>query len=79
MPLTPRSFGQEHHGLDRPAVAFWDVHELADAEHSDVGDHIVVTHATTDELQVRIRRAARTSLGISWLCFDGMNRQHGRV
>jgi pyrroloquinoline-quinone synthase len=70
---------QKHYGLSEKDVAFWDVHELADAEHSDVGDHIVVKHATTDELQDRIRRAVRTSLGMWWQFFDGMDREYGRV
>lgn len=65
---------QKHYGLSEPEVAFWDVHELADAEHSEVGDHIVVTHATTDELQGGIRRAVETSLGMWWQFFDGMDR-----
>jgi pyrroloquinoline-quinone synthase len=68
-----------HYGLSRSAVAFWDVHELADAEHSDVGDHIVVRHATTEEAQERIRRAVRTSLGMWWQFFEGMDREYGRL
>ncbi len=70
---------QKHYGLSESAVAFWDVHELADAEHSDVGDHIVVKHATTEELQARIRAAVRTSLAMWWLFFDGMDREYGRL
>ncbi len=66
---------QKHYGLSEAEVAFWDVHELADAEHSDVGDHIVVKHATTDELQAAIRRAVHTSLGMWWQFFDGMDRE----
>src|SRR5205823_15109622 len=46
---------QKNYGLDEAQVAFWDVHELADAEHSDVGDHIVIKGATTPESQDRIR------------------------
>lgn len=70
---------QRHYGLSKPAVAFWDVHELADAEHSDVGDHIVARHATTDEMQTGIRDAVRTSLRMWWLFFDDMDRAYGRV
>jgi pyrroloquinoline-quinone synthase len=70
---------QRHYGLSEPAVAFWDVHELADAEHSDVGDHIVVKYATTEEIQGRIRAAVRTSLGMWWQFFDGVDREYGRV
>jgi pyrroloquinoline-quinone synthase len=68
---------QKHYGLSETEVAFWDVHELADAEHSDVGDHIVVRHATTDELQGRIRRAVKTSLGMWWQFFEGMDDRYG--
>jgi pyrroloquinoline-quinone synthase len=69
---------QRHYGLSKAAVAFWDVHELADAEHSDVGDHIVVRHATTDQLQAGIRDAVRTSLKMWWLFFDDIDRAYGQ-
>jgi len=68
---------EKHYGLDRAAVAFWDVHELADAEHADVGDHIVVRYATTAERQQAIREAVRTSLAMWWQFFDGMDRAFG--
>jgi len=68
---------QKHYGLSETEVAFWDIHELADAEHSDVGDHIVVKHATTEELQRRVRQAVRTSLGMWWQFFEGMAERHG--
>ncbi len=63
---------EKQYGLDREAVAFWDVHEEADKDHSDVGDHIVVQHATSDELQERTRRAVNESLAMWWQFFDGM-------
>ncbi len=80
---VPGAFGpfarglERHYGLSREAVAFWDVHEVADREHSDVGDHIVVRHATTDELQSRITAAVRTSLEMWWQFFDGMDLAYG--
>jgi len=70
---------QRHYGLTKTAVAFWDIHELADAEHSDVGDHIVVRHATTDVVQAGIRDAVQTSLRMWWLFFDDMDRAYGRT
>jgi pyrroloquinoline-quinone synthase len=70
---------ERHYGLSRDAVAFWDVHELADAEHSDVGDHIVVAEATTGELQARIREAVRTSLGMWRQFFDGIEQRYARA
>ena len=68
---------QKQYGLSEREVAFWDVHELADAEHSDVGDHIVVKHGTTDDLQARIQRAVKTSLGMWWQFFEGMDDRYG--
>jgi pyrroloquinoline-quinone synthase len=66
---------ERHYGLSKSAVAFWDVHEIADAEHSDVGDHIVIKHAATDEVQEGIRRAVRTSLGMWWQFFAGIEQE----
>ncbi|MGH7818288.1 MAG: iron-containing redox enzyme family protein, partial [Candidatus Binatia bacterium] len=63
---------ERHYALDRSHVAFWDVHEIADAEHSDVGDHIVVRHATSEELQASIRRSVETSLAMWCQFFEGM-------
>ena len=65
---VPGAFGpfaralEKHYGLSKQAVSFWDVHEIADQEHSDVGDHIVVHHANTPELQQKVRDAVETSL-----------------
>lgn len=63
---------EKHYGLPRDAVAFWDVHEEADKDHSDVGDHIVVKHATSEEWQEKTRRAVDESLAMWWQFFDGM-------
>jgi pyrroloquinoline quinone (PQQ) biosynthesis protein C len=71
---VPGAFGpfaravQKHYGLSRQAVSFWDVHEIADREHSDVGDHIVVHFADTAELQQKVRDAVETSLD-RWVAF----------
>jgi pyrroloquinoline-quinone synthase len=75
---VPGAFGpmarrlQENYGLSRDAVAFWDIHEMADAEHSDVGDHIVVHHATDAATQARVRDALQHSLDAWWQFFDGI-------
>jgi len=75
---VPGAFGpmarrlQEHYGLDRDAVAFWDIHEMADAEHSQVGDNIVVRHATDAAIQARVRDALQHSLDAWWQFFDGI-------
>ena len=70
---------QQRYGLSSAEVAFWDVHELADAEHSDVGDHIVVKNALDDETQAGVRRAVRTSLGIWWQFFSGIEARIDRA
>lgn len=75
---VPGAFGpmarrlQEHYGLSREAVEFWDVHEMADAEHSEVGDNIVVRHATDAAIQARVRDALQHSLDAWWQFFDGI-------
>ncbi len=63
---------EEHYGLATEAVAFWDIHEEADKDHSDVGDHIVVRYAVTDEWQDRARAAVTQSLAMWWQFFDGI-------
>src|SRR5438876_4494185 len=75
---APGAFGpfaralERHYGCTRAQVAFWDVHEQADREHSAIGDHIVVRLATTPELQADVRRAVARSLELWWRFFDGM-------
>src|SRR5262245_59775925 len=75
---VPGAFGpmarrlQEKYGLSREAVEFWDLHEHADAEHSEVGDNIVVHHATDAATQARVREAMQHSLDAWWQFFDGI-------
>jgi pyrroloquinoline-quinone synthase len=69
---------ERHYGVPRSAVAFWDVHEVADRDHSDVGDHIVIKHAATDETQSGVRRAVSTSLAMWWQFFDGIESEAAR-
>ncbi len=77
---VPGAFGpfaralEKHYGLTREQVAFWDVHEIADREHSDIGNHIVVRFATSPEWQDRVRRAVEHSLDMWWQFFDGVER-----
>jgi len=77
---VPGAFGpmaralEKHYGLKTEDVAFWDIHEMADQEHSDVGDHIVVKHANTDDLREKVCEALEDSLDAWWLFFDGIER-----
>jgi len=80
---VPGAFGpfaralEKHYALSREAVAFWDVHEIADREHSDVGDHIVLRHANTPDWETRVRAAVSHSLDMWWQFFDGIERAIG--
>jgi len=75
---VPGAFGpfaralERHYGCAREQVAFWDVHEQADREHSAIGDHVVVRLATTPALQADVRRAVARSLELWWRFFDGI-------
>lgn len=66
---------ERHYGLTREQVAFWDIHEEADRDHSDIGDHIVMRHATTSEWQDKIRRSLTRSLEMWWQFFDDIERR----
>jgi pyrroloquinoline-quinone synthase len=75
---VPGTFGpfaralEAHYGLTRDQVGFWDIHEEADREHSDIGDHVVVRFADTPELQAKVRTAVERSLDLWWQFFDGI-------
>lgn len=77
---VPGAFGpfaralEKHYGLATEDVAFWDIHEIADADHSDVGDHIVVKHANSEALRQQVRDALERSLQAWWSFFDGIER-----
>jgi len=77
---VPGAFGpfaralEQHYGLSREQVAFWDVHEIADRAHSGVGDHAVVRYAASAEAQRGVRAAVETSLAQWWQFFDGIER-----
>src|SRR5262245_822346 len=77
---VPGAFGpfaralERHYGCTRETVAFWDIHEQADREHSAIGDHVVARMATTPELQAGVRRAVARSLELWWQFFDGIAR-----
>jgi pyrroloquinoline-quinone synthase len=72
---VPGAFGpfaralERHYGCTREQVAFWDVHEQADREHSAIGDHVVVRLARTPALEADVRRAVARSLELWWRFF----------
>jgi pyrroloquinoline-quinone synthase len=77
---VPGNFGpfaralERHYGLTREQVAFFDVHEIADRDHSDVGDHIL-SHMTMSETErANVWSAVERSLDLWWQFFDGIER-----
>jgi pyrroloquinoline-quinone synthase len=77
---VPGAFGpfaralENHYGIDREAVAFWDVHEIADRDHSDLGRSAVIAHADTPRIRADVRAAVEHSLAAWWGFFDDIER-----
>ena len=65
---------EQHYGLRTEDVIFFDVHEIADRDHSDVGDSILSRMPLSEDLQKRIRGAVERSLDMWWLFFDGIQQ-----
>lgn len=65
---------EKHYGLSREQVAFFDVHEIADRDHSDVGDHILSRTPLGEVERARVWGAAERSLDLWWQFFDGIQR-----
>jgi pyrroloquinoline-quinone synthase len=65
---------EKHYGLSREQVAFFDVHEIADRDHSDVGDNIL-SHTPMSEVErAKVWAAVERSLDMWWQFFDGIQR-----
>lgn len=77
---VPGAFGpfaralEKHYALSRDAVGFWDVHEMADREHSDIGRSSVIAHANDERTRTAIRAAVTRSLEAWWSFFDDIER-----
>jgi pyrroloquinoline-quinone synthase len=65
---------EKHYGLTREQVAFFDVHEIADRDHSDVGDNILSQLPMSDSDRAKVRAAAERSLEMWWQFFDGIDK-----
>jgi pyrroloquinoline-quinone synthase len=68
---------ERHYALRRDDVIFFDVHETADREHSDVGDNILSRLPMGDDDRGKVRDAAERSLEMWWQFFDGIERACG--
>jgi pyrroloquinoline-quinone synthase len=77
---VPGNFGsfaralEKHYGLSSEQVAFFDVHEIADRDHSEVGDNILSHMTLGDDERAKIRAAVERSLDLWWQFFDGIER-----
>jgi len=65
---------EKHYGVTRDQVAFFDIHEIADRDHSDVGDHVLSHAELTGHEADKVRAAAERSVDLWWQFFDGMER-----
>lgn len=65
---------EQHYGLTREQVSFFDVHEIADKDHSDVGDNILSHLPLGEDQKLRVRQAVERSLDMWWQFFDGIER-----
>ncbi len=77
---VPGNFGpfaralEKNYGLSREQVAFFDVHEIADRDHSDVGDHILSRALLSEGERAGVWAAVERSLDLWWQFFDGIER-----
>src|SRR5277367_56528 len=65
---------EKHYGLSRDQVAFFDVHEIADRDHSDVGDNILSQTPMSEVERAKVWAAVERSLEMWWQFFDGIQR-----
>jgi len=77
---VPGNFGpfaralEKNYGLSREQVAFFDVHEIADRDHSNVGDHILSRALLSETEKAGVWSAVERSLDLWWQFFDGIER-----
>ncbi len=65
---------QEKFGLSDEGVAYWIVHDTADAEHSDVGRRLLDRFATTEADRRLVLKAARQMIDVQHLMYDDIYR-----
>ena len=61
---------KEKHGLDDKAVAFFIIHDEADAEHSDVGRELLGEFANTEEDRKFVLQVVREHMTIAFNLYD---------
>jgi pyrroloquinoline-quinone synthase len=65
---------QNNFGLDDVAVAYWVIHDTADAEHSDVGFKLLDQFATTEDDRKLVLKTVQLMIDIQHLMYDDIYR-----
>ncbi|HTW88597.1 MAG TPA: iron-containing redox enzyme family protein [Candidatus Binataceae bacterium] len=61
---------QQRFGLSEKAVDFWTVHDVADEEHSSIGDRLLNEFAPTEADRRRVIEVVEGTVGITFLLYD---------
>lgn len=61
----------EKYGVPKSAVIFFEAHEEADEDHSEIGRQVVMARATTLEAQRQIWSHQAASNAKQWMSYDG--------
>ena len=65
---------RRHYGLDDDAVKFFTVHEVADADHSNIGEELLREFARTDDDHRLVIKTVEEMLDMMKLMYDDIHR-----
>ena len=65
--------------MSKEGVKFFTAHEEADEDHSDIGKQIVISRATTPEMQQEMWSHQERSIARQWVSYDGYYQAAARV
>jgi len=66
---------KKHYGMTDKGVAFWVIHDVADADHSSVGKDLLADFANTEELRKLVVKTVRETVDMTFLLYDGIYRR----
>ena len=72
--VLSRRKAQDHYGLDRRTLEFYEIHVEAEDEHGDNAMKAVEWFAQTAQQQARVRRAFRWSVLAHTAMIEGFDR-----
>ena len=70
---------REKYQVSKEGVKFFTAHEEADEDHSDIGKQIVISRATTPEMQQEMWSHQERSIARQWVSYDGYYQATARV